>query len=182
MLKRFDMRKLTKGCLDAARKPMNTQNLYPIKFMGPLWIIKDVNFKPTNVKGLLYVYRERLVNCKSTILKKMSGHLSLLKCRQKKISWRSYVSFVLIDAWTSVSSTAIILIIICLLNNYLLLFLFRIAPHPPDLSIKDWNYMYGSVPQTILDNELEEIMYLHNTSVELVRHLRVMLCYFSMNI
>lgn len=44
----------------------------------------------------------------------------------------------------------------------------RIAPHPPDLSKKeDWNYMYGSIPQTVLDDELEEIMHLHNTSLEL---------------
>lgn len=44
----------------------------------------------------------------------------------------------------------------------------RIAPHPPDLSKReDWNYMYGSVPQTVLDNELEQIIYLHQTSVEL---------------
>lgn len=44
----------------------------------------------------------------------------------------------------------------------------RIAPHPPDLTKKeDWNYMYGCVPQTVLDDELEEITHLHNTSLEL---------------
>ncbi|XP_069954053.1 ATP-dependent RNA helicase DDX54 [Cherax quadricarinatus] len=43
----------------------------------------------------------------------------------------------------------------------------RIAPHPPDKSmIDDWNYMYGSVPQTLLDNETEQINYMNKTSTE----------------
>ncbi|KAG0725283.1 ATP-dependent RNA helicase DDX54 [Chionoecetes opilio] len=46
----------------------------------------------------------------------------------------------------------------------------RTAPHPPDLSKKeDWNYMYGSVPQAVLDNEAEQIIYQHDTSVELTK-------------
>lgn len=49
---------------------------------------------------------------------------------------------------------------------------FRIAPHPPDESKKnDWNYMYGSVPQTILDNEAEAIAGMHYTSSDLVRNI-----------
>ncbi|KAK4307467.1 hypothetical protein Pmani_020771 [Petrolisthes manimaculis] len=44
----------------------------------------------------------------------------------------------------------------------------RIAPHPPDESNKDdWNYMYGSVPQAILDNEIETIAAMHSTSYDL---------------
>ncbi|XP_042242834.1 ATP-dependent RNA helicase DDX54-like [Homarus americanus] len=44
----------------------------------------------------------------------------------------------------------------------------RFAPHPPDKSKKDdWSYMYGSVPQTLLDNEAEQIIHMHKTSTEL---------------
>ncbi|XP_047492790.1 LOW QUALITY PROTEIN: ATP-dependent RNA helicase DDX54-like [Penaeus chinensis] len=44
----------------------------------------------------------------------------------------------------------------------------RFAPHPPDKTYKDdWNYMYGSIPQFILDNESEEILTLHKTNMEL---------------
>ncbi|XP_045622941.2 ATP-dependent RNA helicase DDX54 isoform X2 [Procambarus clarkii] len=50
----------------------------------------------------------------------------------------------------------------------------RFAPHPPDKSKKDdWNYMYGSVPQNILDNEAEQILYMHKTSSELTNMKKV---------
>lgn len=45
----------------------------------------------------------------------------------------------------------------------------RFAPHPPDRSKKDdWNGIYGSVPQTVIDAELEQILSMHEQSSELV--------------
>lgn len=44
----------------------------------------------------------------------------------------------------------------------------RFAPHPPDKNKRDdWDGIYGSVPQTVIDAELEQILNMHEKSSEL---------------
>ncbi|KAK7066964.1 ATP-dependent RNA helicase ddx54 [Halocaridina rubra] len=44
----------------------------------------------------------------------------------------------------------------------------KFAPHPPDQNKRvDWDGVYGSVPQSVIDTESEQIMNMHNQSSEL---------------